>query len=128
MKKGRLIVMTGPSGVGKGTLVRSQLKDHPELHLSVSVTTRSPRPGEIHGQDYYFVDRVHFQEMIEAGELLEWAEFAGNYYGTPLIAVKEKIEEGISVLFEIELEGTRQIRSTFPAALRILSCPLLLMN
>ena len=74
MKKGRLIVMTGPSGVGKGTLVRSLIKDHPELHLSVSVTTRSPREGEINGQDYYFVDHLCFQNMIERGELLEWAD------------------------------------------------------
>lgn len=86
-------------------MVRSLIKDHPELHLSVSVTTRSPREGEINGQDYYFVDRLCFQNMIERGELLEWAEFTGNCYGTPLIAVKEKIEAGISVLLEIELRA-----------------------
>ena len=123
MKKGQLIVMTGPSGVGKGTLVRALLKRHPDLHLSVSVTTRSPRPGELNGREYYFVDRHQFNEMIANGELLEWAEFAGNYYGTPLMAVKDKLESGKSVLLEIELEGARQIRQTFPGALRIFIMP-----
>lgn len=123
MKKGQLIVMTGPSGVGKGTLVRSLLKQHPDLNLSISVTTRSPRPGEVNGREYYFVDRHQFNEMIANGELLEWAEFAGNYYGTPLIPVKEKLETGKSVLLEIELEGARQIRETFPGALRIFIMP-----
>lgn len=123
MNKGQLIVMTGPSGVGKGTLVRALLKRHPDLHLSVSVTTRSPRPGELNGREYYFVDRHQFNEMIANGELLEWAEFAGNYYGTPLMAVKDKLESGKSVLLEIELEGARQIRQTFPGALRIFIMP-----
>ncbi|WP_413161088.1 guanylate kinase [Capilliphycus salinus ALCB114379] len=116
VSQGRLIVITGPSGVGKGTLVRQLLERHRQLHLSVSVTTRPPRPGEIDGKHYYFVDRDRFEEMVQNGELLEWAEFAGNYYGTPLDPVKKRIEAGESVLLEIELIGARQIRERFPQA------------
>ncbi|MEZ2227546.1 guanylate kinase [Microcoleus sp.] len=123
MKSGKLIVLTGPSGVGKGTLVRSLLMRHPELHLSVSVTTRGPRQGEIEGQHYYFVSRSRFQQMVEAGELVEWAEFAGNFYGTPYFALQRGIEAGKLVLLEIELEGARQIRDKFPEALRIFILP-----
>lgn len=123
MGMGRLIVLTGPSGVGKGTLLRSLLKRHPELYLSVSATTRSPRPGEIHGSDYFFVTRPTFERMIANGELLEWAEFAGNLYGTPRTVVEEQIRQGHWVILEIELEGARQIRKTFPEALRIFILP-----
>ena len=120
---GRLIVLTGPSGVGKGTLVRSLLQSHPELYLSVSVTTRSPRPGEINGKNYYFVNREQFEQMIAQEQLLEWAQFAGNCYGTPSQQVEEKIQQGKSVLLEIELEGARQIRTSFPQAMRIFILP-----
>lgn len=120
---GKLIVITGPSGVGKGTLVRSLLEKHPELHLSTSMTTRPPRPGEVDGRDYFFVSRNRFQRMVEGGELLEWAEFAGNYYGTPRRAVEDRIETGESVLLEIELEGARQISRTFPEAVRVFILP-----
>jgi guanylate kinase len=120
---GKLIVLTGPSGVGKGTLVRSLLQSHPELYLSVSVTTRSPRPGEINGKHYYFVSREQFDMMIAQEQLLEWAQFAGNCYGTPRQQVEEKIQQGKSVLLEIELEGARQIRTSFPQAMRIFILP-----
>lgn len=123
MSKGRLIVLTGPSGVGKGTLLRSLLKRHPELYLSISVTTRSPRPGEIDGKNYYFVSRPTFERMVANGELLEWAEFAGNYYGTPRLPVEAQIKAGNCVILEIELEGARQIRKTFPNSLRIFILP-----
>ncbi|MGE5656820.1 MAG: guanylate kinase [Actinomycetota bacterium] len=123
MTNGKLIVLTGPSGVGKGTLVRSLLQRHSKLYLSVSVTTRAPRPGEVEGQHYYFVSRQQFQQMVEAGELLEWAEFAGNWYGTPRQSVQQHIQEGKWVVLEIELEGARQIRKTFPEALRIFILP-----
>ncbi|MEM9907700.1 MAG: guanylate kinase, partial [Cyanobacteria bacterium P01_D01_bin.44] len=83
VRSGRLIVFTGPSGVGKGTLLRQLLERHPDIQLSVSATTRQPRPGEVNGQHYHFVSRDTFNHMIEQGELLEWAEFAGNFYGTP---------------------------------------------
>jgi len=120
---GKLIVLTGPSGVGKGTLLRSLLQRHPELYFSVSVTTRPPRAGEIAGQHYYFVSRSQFEQMAARGELLEWAEFAGNYYGTPRQPVLEQIRRGKSVVLEIELVGARQIRQTFPEALQIFIMP-----
>lgn len=123
MQLGRLIVLTGPSGVGKGTLLRSLLQRHPELYFSVSATTRAPRSGEIYGQHYYFTSRDRFQEMIQNGELLESAEFAGNCYGTPRKPVEAQIAQGNSVILEIELEGARQIKQTFPSALRIFVLP-----
>lgn len=123
MASGRLIVVTGPSGVGKGTLVKSLLERHPELYLSVSMTTRTPRLGEIHGKHYYFVSRSEFEEKIKRGEFLEWAEFAGNYYGTPKQSVEEQIQQGKQVVLEIELEGARQVRSHFPEALRVFILP-----
>lgn len=123
METGRLIVLTGPSGVGKGTLLRSLLQRHPELYFSISVTTRSPRTGEIDGKDYYFISRSDFEQMVKAGKFLEWAEYAGNYYGTPRKQVEEHIARGESVILEIELEGARQIGKTFPDALRIFILP-----
>ena len=120
---GRLIVLTGPSGVGKGTLMRSLLKRHPELYYSVSVTTRSPRPGEIDGKDYYFISRSKFEQLLAESEFLEWAEFAGNYYGTPREAVFNQIHFGKLVVLEIELEGARQIRASFPSAFSIFILP-----
>lgn len=120
---GRLIVLTGPSGVGKGTLLQRLLQQHPEIYLSISVTTRSPRKDEINAEDYYFVSRNDFEQMIANSELLEWAEFAGNYYGTPREPVQKQISQGKNVLLEIELQGARQIRQTFPKALRIFILP-----
>lgn len=120
---GKLIILTGPSGVGKGTLMRSLLQRHPELHYSVSVTTRSPRPGEIDGKDYYFVSRQEFEQLVGAGELLEWAEFAGNYYGTPREAVINQVCSGKCVVLEIELKGARQIRASYPSAFSLFILP-----
>lgn len=120
---GKLIVLTGPSGVGKGTLMRSLLQRHPELYYSISVTTRPPRVGEIDGKDYYFISRSKFEQMVERDELLEWAEFAGNYYGTPREPVLNQIRSGRTIVLEIELKGARQIRARFPSAISIFILP-----
>jgi guanylate kinase len=120
---GRLIILTGPSGVGKGTLMRSLLQRHPELYYSVSATTRSPRPGEVDGKQYHFIDRSKFEQLVARGEFLEWAEFAGNYYGTPKQAVINQINSGKSVVLEIELDGARQIRNSFEDAYSIFILP-----
>jgi guanylate kinase len=120
---GRLIVLTGPSGAGKGTLLKALLERHPELYVSISATTRSARPGEIHGQHYYFLDRAEFDRMVAAGDFLEWAEFAGNCYGTPRQPVAAQIAIGKTVILEIELEGARQVRQSDPEAYRIFILP-----
>jgi len=120
---GKLIVLTGPSGVGKGTLMNAILQRYPELHYSVSATTRSPRPGEVNGKNYHFITRSEFEKLVTQGEFLEWAEFAGNCYGTPREAVLNHIQSGKLVVLEIELEGARQIRHTFPSALSIFILP-----
>lgn len=120
---GRLVVLTGPSGVGKGTLLGHLRERHPHLYLSTSATTRAPREGEKHGRDYYFVTRETFEEMIEQGELLEWAEFAGNYYGTPRQPVEVQIERGNQVILEIELKGARQVAQSFPDAMKVFIAP-----
>ncbi|MEY3332421.1 MAG: hypothetical protein RLZZ176_721 [Cyanobacteriota bacterium] len=120
---GKLIVLTGPSGVGKGTLMNAILQRYPELHYSVSATTRSPRPGEVNGKNYHFITRSEFEKLVTQGEFLEWAEFAGNFYGTPREAVLNHIQSGELVVLEIELEGARQIRHTFPSALSIFILP-----
>jgi guanylate kinase len=120
---GRLIVFTGPSGVGKGTLLKALLANHPELYLSVSATTRAPRAGEVDGVHYYFYDRDRFEAAIAAGALLEWAEFAGNYYGTPSEPVQAQLDLDRSLILEIELAGARQVAKIFPDALRIFILP-----
>ena len=123
MTQGKPIVITGPSGVGKGTIVRSLLQRHPELCLSISTTTRNPRPGEVEGIDYYFTSQDAFEEAIARSEFLEWTQYAGNYYGTPKTKVKELLEQGKLVLLEIELLGARAIAETFPDARRIFILP-----
>lgn len=123
MNPGKLIVLTGPSGVGKGTLLRSLRQRHPELYLSISTTTRPPRLGEVDAQDYYFVSHTQFEQMIAEGKLLEWAEYTGNYYGTPRQPVENQIQQGRSVILEIELKGARQIRQSVPDGLQIFIMP-----
>ena len=119
----KLIIITGPSGVGKGTIVKELLNKDKDIWLSVSATTRSPRMGEKNGENYYFISDEKFKDMIDKKEFLEWAQFAGNYYGTPLSSVNEKIEMGFIVLLEIEVEGAKQIKEKFPEALSIFLLP-----
>ena len=119
----KLIIITGPSGVGKGTVVKELLDRNKDIWLSISATTRNPRVGEKDGLNYYFISEERFKDMIDKKEFLEWAQFAGNYYGTPLSTVNEKIEKGFVVLLEIEVEGAKQIKEKFPEALSIFLLP-----
>ena len=119
----RLTVLTGPSGVGKGTLVNRLRERHPSLWLSVSATTRAPREGERDGEHYFFQTRDRFDALVAEGGLLEWAEFAGNCYGTPRQPVEAQLAGGSPVLLEIELEGARQVRGSFPQAFQIFLAP-----
>ncbi len=123
LTRGRLLVLTGPSGVGKGTVVKQLRQRHPDLHFSVSVTTRPPRPSEQEGVNYYFRSREEFLDLIEADELLEWAQYAGNFYGTPREMVLDKLSQGQDVLLEIELAGARQVSQHCPEAIRIFLSP-----
>ena len=119
----RVVVITGPSGVGKGTLIR-QLRDRiPELELSVSATTRSPRPGEEHGTDYWFLSREDFDRRVADGGFVEWAEYSGNKYGTLRSELDLRVAAGHPVLLEIEVQGARQVAETMPEALRIFIAP-----
>ena len=109
MSQGRIIIVSGPSGVGKGTILRTVMQQHESLHYSVSATSRPMRPEDREGVSYYFVSRERFEEMIAAGELLEHACYAGNYYGTPLRPVEEALARGESVVLEIDVQGALQV-------------------
>ncbi|HEX6468027.1 MAG TPA: guanylate kinase [Streptosporangiaceae bacterium] len=119
----RLTVLSGPSGVGKSTVVAEIRRAHPQVWLSVSVTTRQARPGETDGVQYYFVDDAEFDRLVVAGELLEWAEFAGNRYGTPRRPVEERLAAGVPTLLEIDLQGARQVRRAMADALLVFLAP-----
>ena len=112
---GKLIVISGASGVGKGTVVKKMMARRKDLYFSVSATTRPPRPGEVDGKDYYFVTRERFQEMIRRGEMLEYDEHAKNFYGTPRAQVEEKRTKG-HVLLDIEPVGARNVKNNYPEA------------
>ena len=119
----KLVILTGPSGVGKGTVVKEILAKEKNFWLSISATTREPRVGEKDGENYYFLNQKKFKEMIEQNLFLEWAQFAGNYYGTPLSSVNERIKKGFTVILEIEVEGAKQIKEKFPNSLSIFLLP-----
>jgi guanylate kinase len=116
-------VLSGPSGVGKSTVVAHLRTAHPEVWLSVSVTTRGPREGETDGVEYHFVSDEEFAAMVEREELLEWAEFADHFYGTPRAPVEQKLDAGIPVVLEIELNGARQVRNAMPDAQLVFLAP-----
>jgi len=121
-RNGRLTVISGPSGVGKSTIVDAIVEKTPS-EFSVSATTRAPRTGEVHGVDYFFVDRESFTTKIHNGEILEWTEYGGNLYGTLRSSVQPILESGRNVLLDIENEGAKQIRAHFPEALLIFVAP-----
>jgi guanylate kinase len=119
----RLVVLSGPSAVGKSTVLAHLRAAHPDVWLSVSATTRHPRPGEVDGRHYRFVDQDGFDKLIANGELLEWAEFAGNRYGTPRQPVLDKLAAGEPTLLEIDVQGARQVRRAMPDALLVFLAP-----
>lgn len=121
-KKGILVVLSGFSGAGKGTIMKEVIKRYPYF-LSVSATTRKPREGETDGVEYFFHTRNEFETMIENGELIEWAEYLGNYYGTPQKAVEQQLAEGKDVLLEIEMQGGMLVKEQFPEALLLFVTP-----
>ncbi|HEV2769517.1 MAG TPA: guanylate kinase [Solirubrobacteraceae bacterium] len=120
---GGVLVVTGPSGVGKGTLIENLRERVPELELSVSATTRKPRPGETHGVDYWFLPDEEFDRRVADGEFVEHAAYSGRRYGTLRSELTERVERGVPVVLEIELQGARQVRATMPEALQIFIAP-----
>jgi len=121
--RGTLFVISGPSGSGKGTILKEILARRSDLFVSVSATTREPRPGEQEGVSYFFVTRERFLEMIEGGEVLEHASYCGNYYGTPRAEVQKRLDSGVDVILEIEVQGAMQIKKSMPEAVLIFVTP-----
>lgn len=123
MKKGRILIVSGPSGVGKGTVLKELMKKHPNMRFSVSATTRTARPGEIDGVHYRFIEKSAFEDMIARDALLEYASYADNYYGTPSEPVEEALEQGVSVILEIEVQGALQVMARRKDAISIFIAP-----
>ncbi len=122
-KRGILLVISGPSGVGKGTVCNEIMKLRDDLFLSISATTRTPRPGETHGVDYFFMTQREFLDRCETGEFLEWAKVYGNLYGTPKKAVQEAIREGRNVVLEIDIQGALRVKEQMPEAVLVFIAP-----
>lgn len=128
-EKGLLIVLSGPSGVGKGTVRKAIFsQEDTRFEYSISMTTRKPREGEVDGVDYFFKSREDFEVLITQGKLLEYAEFVGNYYGTPVDYVRETLDAGRDVFLEIEVQGAQQVRDKFPEGLFIFLAPPVFLN
>ena len=123
MKKGLLIVISSPSGGGKGTILKELFKHHENLKMSVSATTRAPRPGEEHGGHYYFISKEEFQKNIDDGAMLEYASYVNNFYGTPKAPVEQWLNEGKDVILEIEVQGGRQIKKVAPDCVSLFILP-----
>ena len=123
MSKGKLLVLSGPSGVGKGTVLGELMKRRTDMCFSVSATTRAPREGEVDGVSYFFVSKERFEEMIQQGELLEYAQFVNNSYGTPRAYVDQKLEQGMNVILDIEVQGARNIVNMIPDAVSVYVIP-----
>lgn len=119
----RLFVISGSSGVGKGTVIKEFLRRNPEFKLSVSCTTRAPRKGEVHGENYFFLTREEFRACIERGEFLEWAEFSGNMYGTQRPYIEEKLAQGRKLILEIDTKGALNVKKIMPEATLIFILP-----
>ena len=122
-RKGLLLVVSGPSGAGKGTICKSILDQNDHIKLSVSATTRKPRTGEVHGVNYFFLEKGEFKTMIEEGEFLEYAQIYDNFYGTPKAAIMETLEKGQDVILEIEMQGARQVKEVYPEGIFIFVLP-----
>lgn len=122
-RKGLLLVVSGPSGAGKGTICKALLNKNDQIKLSVSATTRKPRNGEVHGVNYFFIEKEEFTRMVENGEFLEHAQIYDNFYGTPKAAIIECLEEGQDVILEIEMQGARQIKEVYPEGVFIFVLP-----